>query len=133
MDLVDARIVTDNVAALAELYATVLGTRVIANDYYVELPTRVAALAICRRRFTEADGCGVALPRTAADRIILDFEVDDVDAAYTRLAPLTLTWVTVPADQPWGARSAMFRDGDGNLVNLFTRCDTSGEERHATE
>jgi len=79
------------------------------------------ALALCRRRFTEADGCGAPLPVTAAERVILDFEVDDVDATYARLASIGVTWVMAPTDQPWGGRSAMFRDPDGNLVNLFTR------------
>jgi uncharacterized glyoxalase superfamily protein PhnB len=121
VDLVNARIVTDNVAGLAGFYATVIGGRVVPNDYYVELPTGGATLALCRRTFTEADGCGAPLPATSAERVILDFEVDDVDAAHARLVPLGVTWVMAPTDQPWGARSAMFRDPDGNLVNLFTR------------
>ena len=120
MDLVNARIVTGDVAGLAEFYAALIGTGVVANDYYVELPTGGATVALCRRRFTEADGCGAPLPVTAAERVILDFEVGDVDATYRRLGPLSITWVMAPTDQPWGARSAMFRDPDGNLVNLFT-------------
>jgi catechol 2,3-dioxygenase-like lactoylglutathione lyase family enzyme len=28
--------------------------------------------------------------------------------------------VTEPATMPWGNRSFLFRDPDGNLVNLFT-------------
>lgn len=126
MELVNARIMTDNVAGLADFYAAVLGTNAVANDYYVELPTAVATLALCRRRFTEADGCGAPLPATATERVILDFEVDDVDADYERLAAHAVTWVMAPADQPWGARSAMFRDPDGNLVNLFTRKPRGG-------
>ena len=121
MDLVNARIVTDDVAGLAGFYASVIGAGAVPNDYYVELPTGGATLALCRRRFTEADGCGAPLPVTVAERVILDFEVDDVDATYARLTSLGVTWVMAPTDQPWGARSAMFRDPDGNLVNLFTR------------
>jgi uncharacterized glyoxalase superfamily protein PhnB len=121
VDLVNARIVTDDVAGLADFYAAVIGAGVVANDYYVELPTGGATLALCRRRFTEADGCGAPLAVTAAEHVILDFEVDDVDATHARLASLGITWVMAPTDQPWGARSAMFRDPDGNLVNLFTR------------
>jgi len=126
VDLVNARIVTDDVAGLSDFYARVVGARVVANDYYVELPTGGATLAFCRRRFTEADGCGALLPATATERVILDFEVDDVDAAYSRLFPLVVTWVMAPTDQPWGTRSAMFRDPDGNLVNLFTRPTQGG-------
>jgi uncharacterized glyoxalase superfamily protein PhnB len=126
MELVNARLVTDDVARLAEFYAAVTETDVVANDYYVELPTAAATLALCRRRFTEAEGCGVPLPATVAERVILDFEVVDVDAAYERLCALAITWVMPPTDQPWGARSAMFRDPDGNLVNLLTHRSPGG-------
>jgi len=121
MDLVDARLLTDDVARLAGFYDRILGTDVVVNEYYVELPTAAATLAVCRRRYTEADGCGAALPPGTDDRTILDFEVPDVDRSYGRLGRLGVRWVTAPATQPWGARSAMFRDPDGNLVNLFTR------------
>jgi predicted enzyme related to lactoylglutathione lyase len=121
MDLVNARIVTDDVADLARFYAAVLDVAVVGNDYYVEVPTGAATLALCRRRFTELDGCGAPLPGTVAARIILDFEVDDVDAAFRRLDRLGVTWLMPPTTQPWRARSAMLRDPDGNFVNLFTR------------
>ena len=124
--LINARLLTDDVAGLAGFYASAMGVGVVANDYYVELPSGAATLALCRRRFTEADGCGGPLPATGADRVILDFEVGDVDASYRRLARLPLTWVMPPTTQPWGARSAMFRDPDGNLVNLFTRLPSKG-------
>jgi hypothetical protein len=29
-------------------------------------------------------------------------------------------WVQAPTTMPWGNRSILFRDPDGNLVNLFT-------------
>jgi hypothetical protein len=29
-------------------------------------------------------------------------------------------WVQQPTTMPWGNRSILFRDPDGNLVNLFT-------------
>ena len=29
-------------------------------------------------------------------------------------------WVQEPTTMPWGNRSILFRDPDGNLVNLFT-------------
>ena len=124
MNLVNARIVTDNVGRLAAFYSAVLGTKVVVNDYYVEIPTGVATLALCRRRFTEVDGCGSSA--IGAERIILDFEVDNVDADHQRLGDLDAGCVMAPTDQPWGARSAMFRDPDGNLINLFTRHPSGG-------
>jgi len=47
MELVNARLVTDNVSALAGFYATVLEAHPVINEYYVELPTAIATPAVC--------------------------------------------------------------------------------------
>jgi predicted enzyme related to lactoylglutathione lyase len=52
--------------------------------------------------------------------VIIEFQVDDVDKEYERLKTLVSEWVQEPATMPWGNRSILFRDPDGNLVNLFT-------------
>ena len=44
----------------------------------------------------------------------------DVDAEYERLRDRLDEVVTEPTTMPWGNRSRLFRDPDGNLVNLFT-------------
>ena len=51
--------------------------------------------------------------------VIIEFQVDDVDKEYERLKPLVSEWVLEPTTMPWGNRSMLFRDPDGNLVNLF--------------
>ena len=55
------------------------------------------------------------------NEVILDFLADDVDAEYPRIAALGVEWVLLPATQPWGNRSMIFRDPGGNLVNVFSR------------
>ncbi|MNL65027.1 Glyoxalase-like domain protein [compost metagenome] len=53
--------------------------------------------------------------------VILEFRVDNVDAHYDRLAAyLGEALVQEPTTMPWGNRSLLFRDPDGNLVNFFT-------------
>lgn len=52
--------------------------------------------------------------------VIIEFRVDDVDKEYERLKTLVSEWVLEPTTMPWGNRSMLFRDPDGNLVNLFT-------------
>ena len=52
--------------------------------------------------------------------VIIEFQVDDVDKEYERLKTLVGEWVLEPTTMPWGNRSMLFRDPDGNLVNLFT-------------
>lgn len=44
----------------------------------------------------------------------------DDDADYARLKEAVDSWVNEPTLMPWGNRSLLLRDPDGNLVNLFT-------------
>ena len=53
MELVQARIVTDDVAGLAAFYARLAGVPVTLNEYYVEVPTGQMSAGFSRRRFTE--------------------------------------------------------------------------------
>jgi uncharacterized glyoxalase superfamily protein PhnB len=52
--------------------------------------------------------------------MILDFEVADVDREHARLQSLVDKFVLEPTTQPWGNRSMLFRDPDGNLINFFS-------------
>jgi uncharacterized glyoxalase superfamily protein PhnB len=47
--------------------------------------------------------------------------VDDVDQEFERINQLGVDWVLEPTTQPWGNRSMVFRDPEGNLVNIFSR------------
>ena len=124
MELVQSRIVTDDVERLAAFYAGLIGVPVALNDYYVEIQAGPASVGFSRRRFTEyadetrpAAGAGWSRPA----EVILDFLVDDVDAEYPRVDALGVGWVLPPTTQPWGNRSMIFRDPAGNLVNVFSR------------
>jgi predicted enzyme related to lactoylglutathione lyase len=118
MELTQTRLVTSDVAGLASFYAALVGVHIVANDYYVEVPTGAASVAFSRRHFIEPDGLTVPSPCTAADKVILDFQVDNIDRHYERVDRLCVTWIMPPTTQPWGRRSMMFRDPEGNLVNL---------------
>ena len=65
---------------------------------------------------------GEGVARAAANQTaIIEFRVADVDATYAELAEtLKTALVQPPTTMPWGNRSLLFRDPDGNLVNLFT-------------
>ena len=62
------------------------------------------------------------MPARPADNhtVIIEFRVGNVDSEYERLRPLVTDWVQEPTTMPWGNRSILFRDPDGNLVNFFT-------------
>jgi len=122
MELVQSRIVTDDVQRLAVFYARLVRAEVVLNDYYVEVPTGAMSVGFSRRRFTEYREDQAARSGRPQERaeIILDFQAGDVDAEYQRIAGLGVDWVTPPTTQPWGNRTMIFRDPQGNLVNVFS-------------
>ena len=118
MKLRYTRIVTEDVASLARFYQQVTEVAPEGNDDYVELKTPMATLAICSKRTMDLHGAGAGIP--AANRTtILEFEVDDVDKERTRIQSAVREFVMEPVNQPWGNRSMLFRDPDGNLINFF--------------
>ena len=117
------RIVTKDVPALAAFYENLTGASPGGppeyRSDYVEFQTSGAILAICSQRSVDMQNAGATSP--ASNRsAILEFEVEDVDAERSRLGPVVKEWVLEPTTQPWGNRSMLFRDPDGNLINLFT-------------
>ena len=127
MELVQSRIVTDDVEGLAAFYAKLVGAQVALNEYYVEVPAGAMSVGFSKRRFTEyAEDQAARSGRPGrADDIILDFVVDDVDAEYQRIAALGVDWVMPPATQPWGSRAMIFKDPEGNLINVSSRRDAA--------
>ncbi|GAB4044762.1 VOC family protein [Spirosoma jeollabukense] len=52
---------------------------------------------------------------------IIEFRVEDVDGEYQKLVDILGDLIIQkPTTMPWGNRSLLFRDPDGNLVNFFT-------------
>ncbi len=121
MRLVQARIVTDDVEGLAAFYAKLVAAEVPLNEYYVEIQAGPATIGFSKRRFTEYCEDDAAQQDGRRCRLVLDFEVTDVDREYQRVAALGVEWVMAPTTQPWGNRSMIFKDPDGNLVNVFSR------------
>jgi uncharacterized glyoxalase superfamily protein PhnB len=122
MELVQSRIVTDDVTGMAAFYADLVGTPVVLNDYYVEVPTAGMTVGFSKCQFTECSapaGSAGALETIARGQVILDFRVADVDAEFTRIDRLGVEWVVRPTTQPWGARTMLFRDPEGTLINVF--------------
>jgi predicted enzyme related to lactoylglutathione lyase len=120
MKFVSTRIITSDVQRLVSFYERVTETSAVwGNELFAEIPTPVGTLAIGSDKTVPLFGAGSAEP--AANRsAIVEFIVDDVDAEYQRLREHLTEVVTEPTTMPWGNRALLFRDPDGNLVNLFT-------------
>jgi predicted enzyme related to lactoylglutathione lyase len=120
MKFISTRIITADVSRLVEFYEMVTETSAMwGSELFAEIPTQIGTLAIGSDKTVPLFGDGSAEP--AANRsAILEFIVEDVDAEYGRLRDRLVEVVTEPTTMPWGNRALLFRDPDGNLVNLFT-------------
>jgi predicted enzyme related to lactoylglutathione lyase len=120
MKFISTRIITADVKRLVDFYEMVTEVSAIwGNELFAEIPTPIGTLAIGSDKTVPLFGVGSAEP--AANRsAIVEFIVDDVDAEYERLRERVAEVVTKPTTMPWGNRALLFRDPDGNLVNLFT-------------
>lgn len=119
-----ARIVTDDVNRLTDFYEHVTGlTATRPVPVFAEFATSAGTLAISSSELT-TKLYGPEVVRAAANHtVFLEFLVPDVDAEFDRLSesgPKDLEFVQKPTTMPWGNRSLLLRDPDGNLVNLFT-------------
>jgi uncharacterized glyoxalase superfamily protein PhnB len=125
MNLKQSRLVTEDVQRLTGFYETVTGAKAeVLSSGYVEFQrSPCAGLAITATGVTRAYGDGV-LAASGNRSLVLDFEVEDVDAHYARLKDRISDWVLEPTTMPWGNRAMLFRDPDGNLINFFTRPDS---------
>jgi len=128
MKLAQPRLVTKDVQGLARFYEQVLGIDAIGSEDYVELRGSGTSLAISSKRSIDLFNAGAAHP--GANRsLVLDFEVGDVDKERSRLQEFVTDFVLEPTDQPWGNRSMLFHDPEGNLINFFTRTQSSPPTR----
>ena len=122
MNFASVRIITEEIKPLVEFYERVTGTPVTQYTAdFAELKTPSATLAIGSTRTLQPFGGDHIAQPAHNQSAIIEFRVDDVDADYEKLADyLSDRLVQKPTTMPWGNRSLLFRDPDGNLVNFFT-------------
>jgi predicted enzyme related to lactoylglutathione lyase len=120
VNLVSIRLITDDVRRLVGFYEQATGVPAEwSTPDFAEIHTPAGTVAIGHTSTVALFGAGSARPadnRTA----IMEFLVADVDAEYARLRETIGEFVNEPTTMPWGNRSLLFRDPDGNLVNFFT-------------
>ncbi len=122
MKLTSLRIITANLKPLVQFFEQVTGLPAqFYTEDFAEILSGSATLAIGSTRTLAFFG-GDEVAKAAHNRsAIIEFMVNDVDAIYNRIAGLVQPQlIQEPTTMPWGNRSLLFRDPDGNLVNFFT-------------
>jgi catechol 2,3-dioxygenase-like lactoylglutathione lyase family enzyme len=133
MQLAATRIFTDDVDALVDFYEKATGIRPTRlHPMFAELRTTSGTLAIASSMTVPLLGNDVAEAR-ANRSVALDFLVEDVDATHRALWDVIEDFVNGPTDMPWGNRSLLVRDPDGNLVNFFTPTGAAAQSRFADQ
>ena len=137
MDFVSIRIITGDVARLVDFYERATGVQAAwSTEDFAELQTAGATLAIGSTRTVALFAPGAARPAENSS-VIVEFLVDDVDGLHRNLlaagtgAGAAVDFVTEPTTLPWGNRSLLVRDPDGNLVNFFTPVTPAAIEKFA--
>jgi catechol 2,3-dioxygenase-like lactoylglutathione lyase family enzyme len=131
MNLASIRIITANIKGLVKFYEHVTGMPVVQyTSDFAELQTQSATLAIGSTNTLQFFG-GEEVAQAAKNRTaIIEFRVEDVEQDYERLADFLQTYIVQkPTTMPWGNKSLLFRDPDGNLVNLFTPITSEAKKK----
>lgn len=131
MNLVSIRIITGDIARLVDFYERVTGVPASwSTEDFAELRTASATLAIGSTRTVPFFAPGSAQPADNRS-VIIEFLVDDVDGVHRNLTGVVGEFVKEPTTMPWGNRALLFRDPDGNLVNVFTPVTPAAVEKFA--
>jgi uncharacterized glyoxalase superfamily protein PhnB len=120
MKFASVRVVTRDIDRLVEFYQRLSGIEAVRPaDGFAEMRFEGATLAISSEHLIELFNVGAATA-AANQSAILEFEVEDVVAVFERMNASGTNIVMPTTLMPWGNRSLLLRDPDGNLVNIFS-------------
>lgn len=120
MHLQSIRLCTAQLANMADFYQRLTGVAPLRPaPGFAVFDFGAMQLALSEEALIQRFNAGVVSASGNAGAII-EFTVDDVDSARTGLAA-DVVIAMEPADMPWGNRSMLLRDPDGNAVNVFSR------------
>ena len=128
MNLASIRILTTDVPRLAAFYEQLIGRPARwVGPVFAAVPTDSGAeVAVTGPESLALSGTPGAAEPGANRSVYIEFEAEDVDAEFQRLRDGVVDdFVLEPTTMPWGNRSMLFRDPDGNLINVFRRPDAA--------
>ena len=120
MSFASVRIITDDLEGMVAFYERITGQPAERPaPVFAQFSGPGATLAIASTATVAMLG-GALTPATNRS-VLVEFEVADVDGDFAGLQLGSDDVVLEPTTMPWGNRSALVRDPDGNVVNLFSR------------
>lgn len=122
MQLISVRIIANDIKKMVHFYEQVTGISPIwYTEDFAELKTNTATLAIGSTKTLQFFGSNTPIRAAQNNTAIIEFRVEDVDSVFNRLSDvITPHIIQVPTLMPWGNKSLLFRDPEGNLINFFT-------------
>lgn len=120
MKLNSLRMISKDIKATVAFYEQILGiTATWYTEDFAELSTDSITIAVGSTRtmqmFSE-DLTDFAETKST----IIEFLVKNVDEEYERIKSIASEIIQEPTTMPWGNRSLLFCDPDGNMINFFT-------------
>ena len=119
-------LITQDVPRLHKFYRDVLQVEAEGDAHFVAFESTGIPLTLFHTDGMEQMAPG-SMQGAGIGNVVLEFEVEDVDAEYARLLEMRIPIVKPPTTQPWGLRSVWFRDPDGNIVNFFAAVNRSAD------
>lgn len=120
MKLTSLRMISQDIKAAVQFYEQITGLSATwYTEDFAELSADSITIAIGSTRtmqmFSEdlTDFAGTK-------STIIEFLVKNVDEEYERIKSIASDIIQEPTTMPWGNRSLLFCDPDGNMINFFT-------------
>ena len=125
MKFINVRLLVGDIAASIKFWRDVLGLQMTYGDEamgYAYFDTGSAGIELLTRAGFASVLGETLMPTSQGYPAVLDFRVEDVDAAYADFVRRGATAVAGPQDRPaWGVRSAHLSDPDGYIVELYSQ------------
>lgn len=120
MKLTSIRIISKDIKAAVAFYEQVIGiTSTWYTEDFAELSTDSITIAIGSTRTMQLFSEGLT-DFAGTKSTIIEFLVKNVDEEYERIKNIVPEITQEPTTMPWGNRSLLFCDPDGNMINFFT-------------
>lgn len=120
MKLTSLRMISKDIKATVAFYEQILSiTATWYTEDFAELSTDSITIAVGSTRTMKMFSEGLT-DFAGTKSTIIEFLVKNVDEEYERIKSIASEIIQEPTTMPWGNRSLLFCDPDGNMINFFT-------------